>query len=1055
MGISGLLQNLRSITHPATFDRYKGLTVAVDAMSWLHKGIFSCDVRALARQQWEEHENQAQTTGEENIEKQNIDIPSRIQQEKKAKENETIKKIDFDQFVEKDDISHKNNKMKCSESSECSYEISHILSKKYISYTTRCAQILEREYKMKVILVIDGSPIQTKAKIDKKRREDRQNAFRDATFAELKGNKTPRVVRQLYAKSCSITHEMRYELIVACRELGISFIVAPYEADAQMAFMAQNGAVDLVISEDSDLLAYGCPRILFKIDFKERKGEEIQLMRNLAQNDELSFRNWTHDMFVYMCILSGCDYNEGVKGVGIKGAHKIVRMNRAPVKIFLAIKKMGKIINTNFEEDFWKAFKTFRYQRVYSAEKKAVQMLMEPMDHWGNNGEDIDTNWNFLGPYITPETAVGIANGIIHPVQKIPWKSIMLLEKKIPNFKDSGQIVPSKNDPITNDTKDFLDEEDKHRKLFSFFSKDDKKKIKSNGPTNNLEPNRYREPLKEVSLLENGNAFNRMQGRFKSKKRKKMKPNPQPRDCEYSSQLVGSGFQTISRQNLHKQKRCIRSNLAKIMHQMYEQNKVYHTKQTTKKDNPPVQEYNQVLVENQAKILSQIAQNECKIQPSNQFDPNPSINYDDFLRNMPHNKYDRLSRITNSSTDLIQKTSEGTPTIIEQSKLNQIENNMIKDRFNHDSTIMNKNYENQYLNIYPLRHDNNINKRETPLNLMFQSSIQNREEVDSLFMSTFENKNIDQHLQQIDSDYVENNHSLADEKNANKEDTTMHDNSINSKKCFANEVNFETFQKIPELSQGEKYRGSPSFIGNSSLSLRNDPSEGSQYKPNWESKDQKCNRAEIVNINCSDFFACHENYYSQECVIPQRVLLHEKSSRCTDDWNSRSDFDQMNKSKETYFSSEIKNKSCNHEKFSSNEKNYNQDLTLSESVMMQDEVLRCADNFQRDYEKINSKVEEQLNNKINNGKDDLEYIFFKESHHQNLTSSHMLLLQDEFTTRCTDKLHANSFTDDLNEKNVTHANSENNDDAAYLSMKSIEMQHQNNDIRLWTNISYL
>jgi 5'-3' exonuclease len=41
---------------------------------------------------------------------------------------------------------------------------------------------------------------------------------------------------------------------------GVQFIVAPYEADAQMAYLARRGDVQLVITEDSDLLAYGCPR---------------------------------------------------------------------------------------------------------------------------------------------------------------------------------------------------------------------------------------------------------------------------------------------------------------------------------------------------------------------------------------------------------------------------------------------------------------------------------------------------------------------------------------------------------------------------------------------------------------------------------------------------------------------------------------------------------------------------------------------------------------------------------------------------------------------------
>ena len=59
----------------------------------------------------------------------------------------------------------------------------------------------------------------------------------------------------------------------SCRESlplqGIDFIMAPFEADPQLAFLAAispaRGGVAAVITEDSDLVAYGCPRILFKL----------------------------------------------------------------------------------------------------------------------------------------------------------------------------------------------------------------------------------------------------------------------------------------------------------------------------------------------------------------------------------------------------------------------------------------------------------------------------------------------------------------------------------------------------------------------------------------------------------------------------------------------------------------------------------------------------------------------------------------------------------------------------------------------------------------------
>lgn len=45
----------------------------------------------------------------------------------------------------------------------------------------------------------------------------------------------------------------------ALKSAGIELIVAPYEADAQMARLALCGDVDAVLTEDSDLLPYGCP----------------------------------------------------------------------------------------------------------------------------------------------------------------------------------------------------------------------------------------------------------------------------------------------------------------------------------------------------------------------------------------------------------------------------------------------------------------------------------------------------------------------------------------------------------------------------------------------------------------------------------------------------------------------------------------------------------------------------------------------------------------------------------------------------------------------------
>lgn len=47
----------------------------------------------------------------------------------------------------------------------------------------------------------------------------------------------------------------------AVRSLGVDCIVAPYEADAQLAYLEKNGFVQAVITEDSDLIAFGCKKV--------------------------------------------------------------------------------------------------------------------------------------------------------------------------------------------------------------------------------------------------------------------------------------------------------------------------------------------------------------------------------------------------------------------------------------------------------------------------------------------------------------------------------------------------------------------------------------------------------------------------------------------------------------------------------------------------------------------------------------------------------------------------------------------------------------------------
>lgn len=56
-----------------------------------------------------------------------------------------------------------------------------------------------------------------------------------------------------------------YDFILkVLKEENVCYVVAPYEADAQMTFLAVSKQVDAVITEDSDLIPFGCPRVSYQ-----------------------------------------------------------------------------------------------------------------------------------------------------------------------------------------------------------------------------------------------------------------------------------------------------------------------------------------------------------------------------------------------------------------------------------------------------------------------------------------------------------------------------------------------------------------------------------------------------------------------------------------------------------------------------------------------------------------------------------------------------------------------------------------------------------------------
>lgn len=121
-----------------------------------------------------------------------------------------------------------------------------------------------------------------------------------------------------------IYSEMAKKLITI---LGMNWFQADGEAEGLCASLCYHGMVDAVLSEDTDVLAYGTPYLFCKIDL----GAETIV--SVCYQDILNITGYTSSQFTDLCIMLSCDYNSRIKGyppdgknhkkeiaVGMKGA---------------------------------------------------------------------------------------------------------------------------------------------------------------------------------------------------------------------------------------------------------------------------------------------------------------------------------------------------------------------------------------------------------------------------------------------------------------------------------------------------------------------------------------------------------------------------------------------------------------------------------------------------------------------------------------------------------------------------------------------------------------
>ena len=310
------------------------------------------------------------------------------------------------------------------------------------------------------VLVFDGRSSPAKAPTSKARREKKDRARQKALnlLEEGRAGLAARIMQQAF----DVTRDMARDLIGELKARQIEFVVAPYEADAQLAYLCQlspeNGGVDAVITEDSDLVAYGCDIILFKCSLdgtvqqlrrevlfgltnntrsirivKEERSQMTESMledgldatqdtihttasQSKTGKTDISFEGWTDDQLCLLCILSGCDFLPSLMGMGFNTAYKLVnecKTLEATMKKLQHHTRWARLYTPEYHANVVKAFQTFRYSLVFDM-KASKPVYMRPLPEALVASEAAD-DISHLGPMMDHDFLVKLAQGKINP----------------------------------------------------------------------------------------------------------------------------------------------------------------------------------------------------------------------------------------------------------------------------------------------------------------------------------------------------------------------------------------------------------------------------------------------------------------------------------------------------------------------------------------------------------------------------------------------------------------------------------------------------------------
>ena len=183
----------------------------------------------------------------------------------------------------------------------------------------RTASIVDKG--IKPIYVFDGDRSEHKAKTLEQRRAIKEEAMEKWEEAKAAGNiEEARKFAIRTSRMSPYTLESSKKLL---DYMGIPYVQAEGEGEAQGAYMVEQGDAWAVASQDYDCLLFGAPRIVRNLTLSGGLSnlEYLELEKVLNEID------LTREQLIDVALMVGTDFNEGIHGIGAKTGLKLIRNN--------------------------------------------------------------------------------------------------------------------------------------------------------------------------------------------------------------------------------------------------------------------------------------------------------------------------------------------------------------------------------------------------------------------------------------------------------------------------------------------------------------------------------------------------------------------------------------------------------------------------------------------------------------------------------------------------------------------------------------------------------